>query len=376
MLDKPHAQLRSLLAATTALLGLLLVSCASPGPPRPPSLHLPEVVTDLAVRRVGDVVHLSWTTPSRTTDGLAVSPPLTAEICREVPAPAGSNSECKIVARVPVQPGASRLEDRLPGDLALDPVVALRFRIRILNSQDRAAGYSREALAAAGAAPPMVEGLKITGTRTGVLVEWQPVQGDWTIELKRELAGGAAIASRPQKSEVLAAPKEQAEVVLEPRTNQEGAGQDAGGMLDRTAVRGRTYIYRAQRIRKVAVAGETLELRSELSAPVSIVLKDSFPPERPAALAAVPGVDGTGIDLSWRANSESDLAGYNVYRDDGQGGSFRRLASLVPSPAYSDTDVVPGRVYTYRVTAVDSAGNESAPSETVTETGPARRKEQ
>ena len=44
--------------------------CASPGPPQPPSLNLPEVVKDLTAERVGDVVQLHWTTPDMTTDRL------------------------------------------------------------------------------------------------------------------------------------------------------------------------------------------------------------------------------------------------------------------------------------------------------------------
>src|ERR1035441_4608651 len=51
---------------------LLLAGCASPGPPLPPSLKLPEVVTDLTARRVGDQVMLHWTTPTRTTDKLLI----------------------------------------------------------------------------------------------------------------------------------------------------------------------------------------------------------------------------------------------------------------------------------------------------------------
>src|SRR5690349_4647726 len=55
-------------AAAIAEAGLLvLFGCASPGPPLPPSLKLPEAVTDLTTSRVGDHVILHWTTPSHTT---------------------------------------------------------------------------------------------------------------------------------------------------------------------------------------------------------------------------------------------------------------------------------------------------------------------
>src|SRR6202453_2038290 len=71
----------------------LTLSCASPGPPRPPSLRLPLVVKDLTAERVGDEVHLQWTTPEKTTDKLPIKGALTAEICRD-PTPAASPSTC------------------------------------------------------------------------------------------------------------------------------------------------------------------------------------------------------------------------------------------------------------------------------------------
>jgi len=38
---------------------------------------------------------------------------------------------------------------------------------------------------------------------------------------------------------------------------------------------------------------------------------------------------------------------------------------LLPTPAFRDNAVVPGRRYWYTVTALDRAGNESAPSSSV-----------
>src|SRR5271155_6132893 len=69
--------------------------CASPGPPHPPSLDLPEVVKDLTVERTGDVVHLHWTTPSKTTDRIEIKGAMTAEICRiTVTDPAPHSTAC------------------------------------------------------------------------------------------------------------------------------------------------------------------------------------------------------------------------------------------------------------------------------------------
>ena len=74
---------------------------------------------------------------------------------------------------------------------------------------------------------------------------------------------------------------------------------------------------------------------------------------------------GQRVELVWIANSEPDLGGYNLYRREAAG-TFRKLNSdLVGTPVYQDSSVVSGQSYTYRVTAVDLAGNESSPSDDV-----------
>ena len=80
------------------------------------------------------------------------------------------------------------------------------------------------------------------------------------------------------------------------------------------------------------------------------------------------------IDLSWRPNTDPDLAGYIVYRQeiDSKGvaaGTATRLNPIpVVGPAYRDHTAIAGHRYAYYVTAVDTAGNESGPSDKVQET--------
>ena len=68
------------------------------------------------------------------------------------------------------------------------------------------------------------------------------------------------------------------------------------------------------------------------------------------------------ITLAWDANSEPDLAGYNVYRREAQEPARRMNEGLLRTPLLRDSTVEPGRSYTYWVTAVDLTGNESLPS--------------
>ncbi len=103
------------------------------------------------------------------------------------------------------------------------------------------------------------------------------------------------------------------------------------------------------------------------SAAVSATPVDSTGPAIPSGLAATAG--NRSVALAWTANSEADLAGYNVYRSDAVAGTYIQInTSLLASPAYSDTGLTNGTPYFYKVTAVDTSSNESAQSSAVSAT--------
>jgi len=387
----PHSLLlqrleHRLFAALTASVFVgLLSSCASPGPPRPPSLYLPEVVTDLTAQRIGQDVHLRWTAPSRTTDGLAVSSPMVAEICRDPhPKPEAARSQpkkgqavapqnapgCDTVLHLTIKPGPNEADDRLPDALSADPVTPLAYRIRMLNPQVHSAGFSRATIVPSGSAPPPVTALRATATREGGRIEWQPQSPAALIELDRTLVSVPAKKTGPKKSSVSLPDDQPVEVRLR-TTKGETPSSDPGGTLDRTAIRGQQYEYRAQRIRIVELSGQRFELRGAVSPAVPLVMTDTFPPAAPTGLATIPGTQGKTptIDLSWQPDTEADVAGYNVYRREGSSGGFRRINDKpVFGPAFSDLTITQGTIYAYRVTAVDGTGNESPPSAEATET--------
>ena len=88
-------------------------------------------------------------------------------------------------------------------------------------------------------------------------------------------------------------------------------------------------------------------------------------------------VSGTGVTaathsvtLSWTA-STSHVVGYNCYRSTGPSSSFSVLnGSLISSTSFVDYAVQSGSTYYYYVTAVDTLGNESMPSNHVSATIP------
>ena len=73
------------------------------------------------------------------------------------------------------------------------------------------------------------------------------------------------------------------------------------------------------------------------------------------------------IELAWTAPSDPDVAEYNVYRSE-DGGPWELLTTVASSEtSYRDESVSSGTTYGYRVTAVDGALNESAPSNEVSQ---------
>ena len=71
-----------------------------------------------------------------------------------------------------------------------------------------------------------------------------------------------------------------------------------------------------------------------------------------------------GVEVRWSANTETDLVGYNVYRGNAVQGPYTKLNTSVSTATkfFDASAAVAGTTYYYRVTAVDSAGNETAGS--------------
>ncbi len=94
------------------------------------------------------------------------------------------------------------------------------------------------------------------------------------------------------------------------------------------------------------------------------VSSDTTAPDAPQNLVATPGAGNVG--LSWSANSEVDLAGYNVYRSTTPGVPVAGLplngGILVTGTSLTDSTVAGGTTYYYVVTAVDTSSNASGAS--------------
>lgn len=93
-------------------------------------------------------------------------------------------------------------------------------------------------------------------------------------------------------------------------------------------------------------------------APTSSI-EDTTPPAVPQGVATK--ASNGGWIMTWDANAEADLAGYNIFRydpDPSRENSYVKVnASTLTDTEYS-LPIVPGQ-WSYRVRAVDQTGNQS-----------------
>ncbi len=91
-----------------------------------------------------------------------------------------------------------------------------------------------------------------------------------------------------------------------------------------------------------------------------------IPPAAPTGLNAIAG--NSQVNLTWNSNTESDLAGYNVYRYLFSYNSpiFTKINSVpIQGTNYLDTTVENGLTYTYQISAVDTSLTEGGYSNQV-----------
>jgi hypothetical protein len=143
--------------------------------------------------------------------------------------------------------------------------------------------------------------------------------------------------------------------------------------LDQTFEWEKHYDYRATVLTVVSEPGKPeVEVEGDDTPVVPVFAHDIFPPAVPAGLQAV--FSGAGqapfVDLVWSPDSESDLAGYDIFRREDGSPPVRLNSTPVKTPAYRDTEVQPGKRYFYSVSAVDERNNESARSEEASEQVP------
>jgi hypothetical protein len=356
---------QSLSRLLTIVATALLVACGYPGPPKPPSLNLPEPPRDLRAIRKGNDVHLAWTVPAETTDGLGIRSYGATRVCRSTdPAMSDCTAAIGQVAPATVPSGtapAPKLQqnftDTLPGTLLRNrPSAEIFYAVSVLNSRHRSAGISNIVSAPAVTTPSPPTDFRAEVTAAGIMLHWIPL---------------SHVAETPDTHRVYRVYRREANGTLDTIVGE--APLDSSQLTDHSFDWEKTYLYRATVVTLIHPPAEPeREFESDDTPSVRVFAHDTFPPAVPTGLQAA--FSGVGqqpfIDLVWTPDSEADLAGYNIYRHE-DGGGLRKLNSQpVKTPSFRDADVLSGHTYIYSVSAIDIRRNESALSGEASETVP------
>src|SRR5271165_150713 len=213
---RAHAALVVLAAGMAAALNL--TGCGTPGAPLPPSLKLPDPVTNLSAVRTGDQVTLAWTMPRKNTDKLLINGDIPVQVCRSE-----ASGPCHPVpANLFFAPDAKAIfTETLPAPLASGAPRPLTYFVELLSPHGRSAGPSNAANVLAGEAPASVTGLSAQLRKDGVVLHWNPESAAWpntVVRLHRKLLSPqtqAESAAKPSSQQgLLAPPKEPTEQSL------------------------------------------------------------------------------------------------------------------------------------------------------------------
>ena len=356
---------------------LLLTSCGTPGDPQPPRPPIPAAVTDLAARQTGDSVVLTFTLPKQTTEGEALEAPPDVEIFRAF-VPAGGQTARVALAQVYTIPSAVvdtyltddrlRFADPLPAaDIAAHSGEQMAYMVRTRASKKAASADSNRALARVYPVPETIGDVTANVTEPAVELRWSPPS---------RTTSGATIAAlagyRVYRAEVEPGQTESDPAKMKLKTPAELLGvSPTAAYRDAQIEFEKTYLYT---VRSVAQY-ELDSVESADSQAVVLTLKDTFAPAAPKNLVVVyvpaAGETAAHIELSWSISPEADAAGYHAYRSEEEGKAGTRLTrELLPTPTFRDMSVATGRGYTYTVSVVDRAGNESPQSTAVAATAP------
>jgi predicted phage tail protein len=348
-----------------------LAGCGKRRPPLPPVERVQQRTEFLSGAQQGNEVILSWPSPQRNAPNSSVQSIRRIDVYRlaEKPGAPLALTEDEFAARATLVGSVTYEQIQTAGDtliyrdvleLAGQPT-RLRYAIRYVNASGQRASFSNflsiEPAARIAKAPTLSSPAKVL--EDSITISWQPPAANIDNSTPVNLLGYNVYRTDESQTESGIQP-----LNPKPITATEYA--------DKSFQFGTTYRYV---VRAVSLGTGGAEVESLNSNAVEILPQDVFAPaapERPSIAAPEP--NSARLAIFFAANKETDIAGYNIYRSTDPNlpkQNWTKLnQALLTRTTYQDDKVEPGKTYYYYITAVDKAGNVSAPSEIGSEKAP------
>lgn len=350
--------------ALLALCALNFVGCGKRKPPLPPRERVQQRA-DLKGFQRGDQVILSWKMPARNAPPDSVLNISRIDIYRLAQlqtAPLVLSEEefaadATLIATIPIRDGdfgAKTLQYKDTLKFASQPA-RLRYAMRFVNASGQKAAFSNALLIEpAGKVAANPTDLGVTVSQEAVHLTWQPPTQNIDSSSPASIIGYNIYRTTSE---------------TQPARLLNTSPITSTSFDDEFFEFNKDFWYFVRAV-SVGVSSEPVE--STESNIVRFRGTDTFPPAAPSSITIAPA-PGT-ISIFFATNIEKDIAGYRIYRSEERDSPIDKWTLVTPDPltvsTFHDKRVETGRTYYYYVTATDTAGNVSPPSEIVSETVP------
>ncbi len=350
------------IALAFTISALLILSCGKRKPPLPPIEKVSQRIEISGIQR-GNTVALSWTLPDRNASDKSLPNIKRADVYRlaePLSAPTVLSEEefasrSTLISSVPITDTDFAKRQFTYNDtlqFAVQPA-KLRYAVRFVNEAGQRAAFSNflviEPTAKSAEQPTLTEA-KVS--QEAVSLSWNAPQKNVDGSQPVNILGYNIYRTANEETKIL-----------------NSAPLTANAFDDTFFEFGATYGYF---VRTISLGGDGNPVESLDSNKLEVKPLDTFAPKPPSAItiAAAP----RNLSLFFAVNLEKDVVGYKIYRSSDPNQPKSEWLLITPEVfsrnTFQDVNVESGATYFYYLTATDSAGNTSAPSEVVSETAP------
>lgn len=337
-------------------------ACGKRKPPLPPIEKITQRIEISGVQR-GNTITLSWTLPDKNasvksllnikrTDVYRLAESLTSP---SVLSEADFASRSTLIASVPITEAdfAKKLFTYKDTLQFANQSARLRYAVRFVNEAGQKAAFSNFLLlepTAKTANQPVLTNAQIS--QDSILLKWNAPQKNIDGSQPVNILGYNIYRTAGESIKVL---------------NDSPINTD--NFADAFFEFGTEYKYF---VRTISLGQDGEPVESVDSNTLDVKPVDTFAPAPPDAItiAAAP----KNLSIFFAVNVEKDVIGYKIYRtinpNQPKNEWLLLTPEILPRNTFQDTNVKSSETYYYYLTATDSAGNVSEPSEVVSETAP------